>query len=125
MKTKSSRKCTCTKRKAAPKTEVTFTVHAEKGKAVYLSGEFNGWDPAAKKMSYKARSGIYAATVKLAAGEIPKPHFENIRIIRLFRINIRINPPGTNHIVGKPFLLLVESLVNNHIIGTLIPLFLG
>lgn len=68
MKTKSSRKCTCTKRKAAPKTEVTFTVHAEKGKAVYLSGEFNGWDPAAKKMSYKARSGIYAATVKLAAG---------------------------------------------------------
>ena len=47
---------------------MTFTVHAEKGKAVYLSGEFNGWDPAAKKMSYKARSGIYAATVKLAAG---------------------------------------------------------
>lgn len=47
---------------------VTFTVHADKGKSVYLAGEFNDWDPAAKKMAYKARSGIYAATIKLAPG---------------------------------------------------------
>ena len=47
---------------------VTFTVHAEKGKAVYVAGEFNQWDPTAKKMAYKARAGIYAATVKLAPG---------------------------------------------------------
>ena len=68
MKTKSAKKCTCTKRKTTPKTEVTFTVHADKGKAVYLAGEFNDWNPSAKKMAYKARSGIYTASLKLAAG---------------------------------------------------------
>ncbi len=47
---------------------VTFTVHAEKGKNVYLAGEFNKWDPTAKKMAYKAKDGVYAATVKLAPG---------------------------------------------------------
>ena len=45
---------------------VLFTVHADKGKAVYIAGEFNKWNPTAKKMAYKA--GIYTATVKLAAG---------------------------------------------------------
>ena len=54
-------------KKATPKT-VTFTVHEEKGKAVYLAGEFNQWNPTAKKMAYKAKDGLYAATVKLAAG---------------------------------------------------------
>ena len=48
---------------------VTFTVHAEKGKAVYVAGEFNKWDPTAKKMAYKAKDGIYAATIKLVPGE--------------------------------------------------------
>ncbi len=45
---------------------VTFTVHADKGKAVYLAGEFNDWNPTAKKMTFKA--GVYSATLKLAAG---------------------------------------------------------
>jgi len=54
--------------KAIAKKDVTFTVHADKGLAVYLAGEFNGWDPTAKKMAYKARNGIYTATLKLAAG---------------------------------------------------------
>jgi 1,4-alpha-glucan branching enzyme len=45
---------------------VTFTVHADKGKAVYLAGEFNNWNPTAKKMTFKA--GVYSATLKLAAG---------------------------------------------------------
>lgn len=68
-----AKKCakTCAKKpdakKAAAK-NVTFTVHADKGKAVYVAGEFNKWNPTAKKMTYKAKSGIYAATVKLAAG---------------------------------------------------------
>ena len=48
---------------------VTFTVHADKGKSVYLAGEFNDWNPSAKKMAYKARTGVYTATVKLAPGE--------------------------------------------------------
>jgi 1,4-alpha-glucan branching enzyme len=50
------------------KKPVTFTVHADKGKAVYVAGEFNNWDPTAKKMAYKARKGIYEATLNLAAG---------------------------------------------------------
>ena len=59
----------CAKKPAAKKEaakNVTFTVHADKGKAVYVAGEFNKWNPTAKKMAYKA--GIYTATVKLAAG---------------------------------------------------------
>ena len=48
---------------------VTFTVHAEKGKAVYLAGEFNKWSTTAKKLAYKAKDGVYSTTVKLAPGE--------------------------------------------------------
>ena len=83
MKTKTTKKCAATKvaQKCAVKTvakkctkktekkEVTFTVHAERGKTVYLAGDFNGWDPEGKKMAYKARNGLYSATVKLAPGE--------------------------------------------------------
>ena len=60
----------CTKKPAqkASVKEVTFTVHAEKGKSVYLAGEFNQWNPTAKKMAYKAKDGLYSATLKLAAG---------------------------------------------------------
>ena len=72
-------KTECAKRSAAKKVStrakgrsagktVLFTVHAEKGKLVCLAGEFNGWDPAAKQMKYKARSGVYATSVKLAPG---------------------------------------------------------
>ena len=69
-----AQKCTvkkCAKKVAAKKPatkSVTFTVHADKGKAVYLAGVFNEWSLTAKKMAYKARSGVYAATVKLAPG---------------------------------------------------------
>ena len=48
---------------------VTFTVHAEKDKAVYVAGEFNQWNPTAKKMAYKAKGGLYTATVKLVPGD--------------------------------------------------------
>jgi len=47
---------------------VTFTVHAEKGKSVYLAGEFNEWSPTAKKMAYKAKEGVYTASIRLSAG---------------------------------------------------------
>ena len=58
------------KKAAKPaKKAVTFTVHAEKGKAVYLAGSFNEWSTTAKKMAYKAKNGIYSATVQLAPGE--------------------------------------------------------
>ena len=70
---------TCTAKKAAVKTEkkptgrksagksVTFTIHADKGKSVYLAGSFNDWDPTAKKMTFKA--GVYQAAIKLAPGD--------------------------------------------------------
>ena len=59
-------RCACKTQKPATKA-VTFTVHAEKGKAVYVAGEFNDWNPTAKKMAFKA--GVYSATVKLAPGD--------------------------------------------------------
>ena len=68
MKTKTIKK-SATKKPVAKKPatkSVTFTVHADKGKAVYLAGEFNDWNPTAKKMTFKA--GVYSATLKLAAG---------------------------------------------------------
>ena len=88
MKVKTKAKCACTAtekkvvakvakpaaekvekaEKKPAKQDVTFTVHADAGKAVYVAGEFNGWDPAAKKMAYKTRQGLYTATVKLAPG---------------------------------------------------------
>ena len=55
--------------KKAKVVSVTFSVRAEKGKAVYLAGDFNDWKPTGKKMSYKARKGAYEATVKLPRGE--------------------------------------------------------
>ena len=47
---------------------VVFTVRADPGKAVYLAGTFNNWDPAAKKMSDKKEAGVYTVSVKLAPG---------------------------------------------------------
>ena len=62
-------------KKAAPKAaekaaekSVTFTVRAESGKAVYLAGSFNNWDPAGKKMLEKKGDGVYSVAVKLAPG---------------------------------------------------------
>ena len=76
MKIKSTGKCSVTKvvtkrsvKSAVKKQDLVaqkFTVHADKGKAVYLAGEFNNWDPTAKKMAFKA--GVYSTTVKLAPG---------------------------------------------------------
>ena len=67
---KSAEKTVVAKKAAAPATKaVTFTVHAEQGKAVYLAGSFNEWSTTAKKMAYKAKEGTYAATVQLAPGE--------------------------------------------------------
>lgn len=82
MKIKCTKKCAATKKVVATKaakapvckaekpvaSTVTFTVHADKGKSVYLAGEFNNWNPTAKKMAYKARAGVYSATIKLLPG---------------------------------------------------------
>ena len=47
---------------------VTFTVRAEAGKAVYLSGTFNQWSTTGKKMTDKKKDGVYSTTIKLAPG---------------------------------------------------------
>ncbi|MBP5284944.1 MAG: glycogen-binding domain-containing protein [Kiritimatiellae bacterium] len=79
MNKKATRKCTVAKvaapvkaraaKKTVAKKPVTFTFHAEKGKDVFLAGSFNGWDPAAKKMAFKARKNVYETSVNLAAGD--------------------------------------------------------
>lgn len=62
-------KACCAKKCATKETTkaVTFTVHAEKGKSVYVAGDFNAWDPTAKKMAFKG--GVYTASVKLTPGD--------------------------------------------------------
>ncbi len=84
MRIKKATKCTTEKKVVAKKTAkpavakaaaekpvvkaVTFTVHADKGKSVYVAGEFNNWDATAKKMAYKAKEGVYSATINLGPG---------------------------------------------------------
>ena len=65
---KCARRCTKKQTNKVAKQNVTFTVHADRGKSVYVAGSFNQWSTTAKKMAYKARAGIYTATVKLAPG---------------------------------------------------------
>ena len=74
VKTVAAKKTRTTAKKAAPKAakpvekSVTFTVHAESGKAVYLAGSFNNWDPAGKKMLEKKGNGVYTVAIKLVPG---------------------------------------------------------
>ena len=75
VKTVAAKKTRTAVKKAAPKAaakpvekSVTFTVHAEPGKSVYLAGSFNNWDPQATKMVDKSGDGIYTVSVTLAPG---------------------------------------------------------
>ena len=72
-KAPAAKKACCVAVKKAPVKKValknvTFTFHADKGKSVFVAGEFNQWNPTATKMAYKEKEGIYAATLKLDAG---------------------------------------------------------
>ena len=75
VKTVTAKKTRTAVKKTAPKAaakpvekSVTFTVHAEPGKAVYLAGSFNNWDPAGKKMLEKKGNGVYTVAIKLVPG---------------------------------------------------------
>lgn len=48
---------------------VVFTLAADAGSDVFVAGEFNGWDPTAKRLVDKDGSGVYSAAVTLAPGE--------------------------------------------------------
>ena len=48
----------------AAERRVTFTVRADAGKAVYLAGCFNQWNPTGKKMTDKKKDGVYWRLVR-------------------------------------------------------------
>lgn len=48
---------------------VTFSLAADAGSEVFVAGEFNNWDPAAKRMTDKDGNGLYSAVLNLAPGE--------------------------------------------------------
>lgn len=55
--------------KKSAKKRVTFTLAADAGSEVFLAGDFNNWDPAAKRMADKDGTGVYSTVVTLAPGE--------------------------------------------------------
>lgn len=77
-------KCKTTPRKAAaqaadktakttaapriPKKRVTFALHAESGSEVYVAGDFNGWDPAATRLTDKKTPGEFVVTIAIPRG---------------------------------------------------------
>ena len=82
--------------KKPAKKAVVFTVHAEKGKTVCLAGDFNEWSPTAKKMAFKARTGVYAASVMLAPGTYQyKFEIDGARCADPTNVNAVPNDQGT------------------------------
>ncbi len=62
-----SERTTATTRKPRAR-RVTFSVRAEPGSAVAVSGDFNNWSPEGRKMSDKTGDGLFKATLSLAPG---------------------------------------------------------
>jgi len=56
------------KKAASTKKRVTFTVAAEPGKKVFVTGSFNNWDSEGKQLVDKKGDGNYAVTVSLEPG---------------------------------------------------------
>lgn len=52
----------------ANKKRVTFTVAAEPGSTVGVSGDFNNWDPVGRTMVDKKGDGNYSVTILLSPG---------------------------------------------------------
>ena len=52
----------------AGKKSVKFQVKADSGKAVFVAGSFNNWNPKESKLKEKAKTGVYSATFKLGKG---------------------------------------------------------
>ena len=53
----------------AKKCRVSFSVRAEAGAQVFLSGDFNAWNPSDKEMTDKTGDGLYSAALFLAPGD--------------------------------------------------------
>ena len=48
---------------------VTFHLEAQPGSDVYIAGDFNDWDPSARRMKDPDKSGNYSTTMLLPRGE--------------------------------------------------------
>ena len=48
---------------------VTFQLKAQPGSEVFVAGDFNDWDPKARRLKDKDDSGVYATTMLLKPGE--------------------------------------------------------
>lgn len=55
-------------RKATSRKRVVFSVSAEPGSTVAVSGDFNNWDANGRPMEDKLGDGNYVATILLAPG---------------------------------------------------------
>ncbi len=51
------------------KKRITFRFQAQPGSDVHVAGDFNDWDPSARRMKDKDNSGNYATTMLLPPGE--------------------------------------------------------
>src|SRR6056297_2395313 len=57
------------KKKQVTRRRVTFRLKAEPGSEVYIAGDFNNWDPSARKLKDKNGDGNFATTMLLQPGE--------------------------------------------------------
>lgn len=57
------------KKKKTTRRRVTFQLKAQPGSEVFVAGDFNNWDPQARRMKDKDGSGVYTATMLLEPGE--------------------------------------------------------
>lgn len=66
-----TKKCkkTIAKKTAAPaRKRITFSVAAEPGSTVGVSGSFNNWDPVGRPMTDKKGDGNFSVTILLSPG---------------------------------------------------------
>ena len=54
----------------AGRKHVRFSLRAQPGQAIYLSGTFNNWSPSRKRLEWDAEAGAYMATVLAPAGRL-------------------------------------------------------
>lgn len=50
------------------KKKITFRLNGNPNEEAYLVGDFNGWDPTAKKMKFDDQTQTHTATLMLAPG---------------------------------------------------------
>jgi 5'-AMP-activated protein kinase regulatory beta subunit len=67
---------TQTKSKTSRK-RITFRLKAQPGSEVYIAGDFNNWDPSARRMKETDGNGNFSATMLLKPGEYQYKYIVN------------------------------------------------